>query len=127
MSEQHDSDQRVADFVTVPCVVGLPFLTAREVAGAAGVSLANPDADGPPISAIAWPHNPIIDSQLPKAGALSHRWDSLRVWLRSDHHPEMARQHDSSPPSASGAYAEPEYPTRGINRASDILNSGADP
>ena len=41
--------ERFADRVTVPDVVGLPFHVGRDVAWEAGVSLANPDPDGPPI------------------------------------------------------------------------------
>jgi hypothetical protein len=40
-------DQRAAEFVIVPDVVGERFLSAREMAQAAGLTLANPDPDGP--------------------------------------------------------------------------------
>ena len=46
---------RAADRVTVPDVVGLPFHIGRDVAAEAGVALANPDPDGPPIAALTWP------------------------------------------------------------------------
>jgi len=47
--------ERFADRVTVPDVIGLPFHVGRDVAWEAEVSLANPDPDGPPIGALAWP------------------------------------------------------------------------
>lgn len=49
MPDPLDGDERAADFVIVPDVVGMPFLAARGVASAVGLSLANPDPDGPPI------------------------------------------------------------------------------
>jgi len=94
-----DGDKRAADFVIVPDVVGLSFLAARERAAAAGLSVANPDPDGPPIGALVWPNNPIIQSQHPEPGSMLYRWDSLQVWLRSDFEPDLARNLDDSPPS----------------------------
>jgi len=65
--------------VTVPDVVGLPFHIGRDVAGDAGVTLANPDPDGPPIGALAWPGLYYITSQRPAAGTTLYRWDSVAV------------------------------------------------
>ncbi|MFB2581388.1 hypothetical protein ACEXQD_09055 [Herbiconiux sp. P15] len=70
---------RDAERVTVPPVVGLPFHVGRDVASAAGVTLANPDPDGPPIAALAWPGLYYITSQHPEAGTELHRWDSVAV------------------------------------------------
>ena len=56
--------------MTVPDVVGLPFHVGRDVAWEAGVSLANPDPDGPPIGALAWPGLLYITSQRPAAGTI---------------------------------------------------------
>jgi len=47
--------ERLADRVKVPDVVGLPFHVGRDIAAEAGVTLANPDPDGPPIAALIWP------------------------------------------------------------------------
>ena len=69
--------ERFADQVTVPDVVGLPFHVGREVAGDAGVTLSNPDPDGPPIGALAWPGLYYITSQGPAAGTTLYRWDSV--------------------------------------------------
>jgi len=71
--------ERFADQVTVPDVVGLPFHVGRDVAGDAGVTLANPDPDGPPIGALAWPGLYYITSQSPAAGTTLYRWDSVAV------------------------------------------------
>lgn len=70
---------RAADRVTVPDVVGLPFHIGRDIAEAAGVTLANPDPDGQPISALAWPGLFYITSQRPPAGAEVYRWDSVAI------------------------------------------------
>ena len=68
---------RVAPRVTVPDVVGLPFHVGRDIAADAGVTLANPDPDGPPIGALAWPGLFYITSQSPPAGTELYRWDSV--------------------------------------------------
>ncbi|WP_045279114.1 PASTA domain-containing protein [Microbacterium oxydans] len=70
---------RAADRVTVPNVIGLPFHVGRDLAHDAGVTLANPDPDGPPIGALAWPGLFYITSQQPAAGATLYRWDSVAV------------------------------------------------
>ena len=70
---------RFADRVVVPEVVGLPFHVGRDVALRAGVSLANPDPDGAPIGALAWPGLFYITSQDPAAGTVLYRWDSVAV------------------------------------------------
>ncbi|MCZ9882500.1 PASTA domain-containing protein [Arthrobacter sp. B2a2-09] len=107
-----DDDQRAADFVLVPDVVGERFLKAREIAQAAGLTLANPDPDGPPINELAWRRNSTVQSQFPAPGSVLYRNDSLRVWLRSDLEPDMARKIDSPPPSVDSAHAVPEDPPR---------------
>ncbi|CAH0231136.1 hypothetical protein SRABI76_02755 [Microbacterium oxydans] len=63
----------------MPNVVGLPFHVGRDLARDAGVTLANPDPDGPPIGALAWPGLFYITSQQPTAGATLYRWDSVAV------------------------------------------------
>lgn len=71
--------ERSADRVTVPDVVGFPFHVGRDVASDAGVVLANPDPDGPPIAALTWPGLYYITSQSPAAGSTVYRWDSVVV------------------------------------------------
>jgi hypothetical protein len=71
--------ERFADVVTVPDVVGLPFHVGRDVAIDAGVTLANPDPDGPPIGGLAWPGLFYITSQNPAPGTTVYRWDSVAV------------------------------------------------
>jgi beta-lactam-binding protein with PASTA domain len=102
-----DSVSRAADRVTVPNVVGLTFASGREVAYDAGVTLANPDPDGPPIGALAWPGVFVITSQEPAQGASLHRHDSLLVWLGSDQDFVNVRTNGPRPlPSLTGE-AEP--------------------
>lgn len=62
--------ENIGDDVTVPSVVGLPFHSAREIAATAGVTLANRDADGPPIGALAWQGNYFISQQRPAGGTV---------------------------------------------------------
>lgn len=56
---------------------------ARRVAFAAGVALAQPDPDGPPLGALTWPGVWLITEQHPPAGSQVYRWDSVRVRFRS--------------------------------------------
>lgn len=65
----------------MPDVVGFPFHIGRDIADDAGLTLANPDPDGPPIGAFAWPGLFYITSQQPSAGAEAYRWDSVAVGL----------------------------------------------
>jgi len=119
MPDKAQDDQRAADLVIVPDVVGEHFLHAREIAQAAGLTLANPDPDGPPISSIAWPKNPTIQSQSPAPGSVSYRNDSLRIWLRSDLEPDMARKLETPPPSIDWDHATPERPVQTVELTSD--------
>lgn len=101
--------ERFADRVTVPDVLGLPFHVGRDVAGDAGVSLANPDPDGPPIGALAWPGLFYITSQRPAAGTIVFRWDSVTVevvahgaaesnaWLKRPDAPPADSAHAATP------------------------------
>ena len=73
--------ERFADQVTVPDVVGIPFHVGRDLANDAGVTLANPDPDGPPIAALGWPGLYYITSQSPAAGTTLYRWDSVEVQI----------------------------------------------
>lgn len=102
--------ERFADQVTVPDVVGLPFHVGRDVAGDAGVTLANPDPDGPPIGALAWPGLYYITSQNPAAGTTLYRWDSVAVEIvpygEADSN-AVALPHEIPP--ADNAHAHPQH------------------
>ncbi|MDN3495798.1 hypothetical protein QL996_07660 [Planococcus sp. APC 4015] len=91
---------RVAERVTVPDVVGMPFHVGRDVASAAGVALANPDPDGPPIGALAWPGLFYITSQRPHAGTVLYRWDSVVVEIveHGTAEPNALRGNNEPPP-----------------------------
>ncbi|WP_409047511.1 PASTA domain-containing protein [Microbacterium sp. HA-8] len=101
--------ERMADRVTVPDVVGMPFHIGRDVASAAGVTLANPDPDGPPIGALAWPGLFYITSQQPPAGTDLYRWDSVIIEIVEHGTAESnaLRPNIESPPKDS-AHAAPE-------------------
>lgn len=107
--------ERAADKVTVPDVVGLPFHVGRDIADDAGVTLANPDPDGPPIGALAWPGLFYITSQQPTAGTKVHRWDSVAVEITEHGTAESnATRHDDQPPLKDDEHATPE-PERFMN------------
>ena len=102
--------ERLADRVTVPDVVGLPFHVGRDIAAEAGVTLANPDLDGPPIAALTWPGLFYITSQSPAAGATAYRWDSVAIETT----PQRETDSDAAitppkPPSADDAHASPNW------------------
>lgn len=78
------ADRRRADVVTVPYVVGMTVDDARRLASAAGVVLATPDPDGPPLGALTWPGIWTITHQHPAAGARLYRWDSVAVLYRAE-------------------------------------------
>lgn len=97
--------------VTVPDLVGLPFDAGRDLAMKAGVTLANPDPDGPPIAALAWPGPGLyyITRQNPAPGAQLREWDSVGVEIIK-HGDAPDRELAVLPPSlpADSAYAAPE-------------------
>ncbi|MGV8858365.1 PASTA domain-containing protein [Rhodoglobus sp.] len=72
-------EERRADRVTAPDVVGLPFHVGRDIAAEFGVALASPYPDGPPISGLAWPGLFYITSQNPSPGTELYRDDSVIV------------------------------------------------
>ena len=87
--------------VTVPDLAGLPFHVGRDLAAEAQVALANPDPDGPPIGALAWPGLFYIVRQDPAPGALIHEWDSVRVEVvRHGEGPDREWAEPQVPPSA---------------------------
>lgn len=65
--------------VTVPSVIGLHIRDAEQAAYDAGLKLAQPDPDGPPLAALTWSNDHWITSQTPAPGARLWRWDSLVV------------------------------------------------
>ncbi|WP_204262087.1 PASTA domain-containing protein [Blastococcus saxobsidens] len=71
--------ERAADLVLVPDVVGLELGQANRTAQGAGLALAQPDPDGPPLGALTWPVVHRVVRQRPAPGAVLHRWDSLVV------------------------------------------------
>lgn len=101
--------RRAADRVVVPDVVGLPFHVGRDVASDAGVTLANPDPDGPPIGALAWPGLFYITSQRPDPGSEVYRWDSVAIEVSAHGTAESGASSDSPRPLPSDdARAVPE-------------------
>lgn len=74
-----DADARIV----APDVVGMVVDEARDVAAAAGVTLAQPDPDGPPLAALTWRTGLRVTGQHPAPGASMARWDSLVVTWES--------------------------------------------
>ena len=120
MPDLPNNEKRAAKRVDVPNVVGRHFLNARDMAQSAGVTLANPDPDGPPIGAIVWPNDPIVRKQVPAPGSTLYEHDSLRVWLSSDLEPNLVQNLENPPPSVDSAHASPEKPARTIDLTSNI-------
>ena len=95
--------------VTVPDVVGLPFHVGRDMAAQAGVALANPDPDGPPISGLAWPGLYYIVRQDPAPGTVLHEWDSVAVEVvKHGDSPDREPATSRPTPPADAAHAAPE-------------------
>lgn len=93
----------------MPDVVGIPFHVGRDVATAAGVTLANPDPDGPPIAGLAWPGIFYITSQQPEAGTHVYRWDSVVVEIVEHGTAESGALRAGSPqPPTDASHAVPE-------------------
>lgn len=93
----------------MPDVVGMPFHVGRDAAFAAGVTLANPDPDGAPIGALAWPGLFYITSQHPAAGTDLYRWDSIVVEVVEHGTAESgAPGPDAQHPPADSAHAVPD-------------------
>jgi hypothetical protein len=104
--------ERFAGRVTVPDVVGLPFHVGRDIAAEFGVSLANPDPDGPSIGSLAWPGLFYITSQNPRPGAEVYRWDSVTVEIVGYGEAErgaLRNSPDAPLVDSEHATAEPEY------------------
>ena len=105
-------DRSARRTVTVPDVVGLPFHVGRDVASEAGVTLANPDPDRPPIGALAWPGLYYIVRQEPAPGTQMREWDSVGIEVikhggTPDNEPAVPRP--SPPTDAAHATPEPEH------------------
>ena len=79
------SDPRPTERVVTPDVVGMVVDEAPATAHAAGVVLAQPDPDGPPLSALTWRLPVTVTSQDPAPGTVLRRWESVVVtWSRDE-------------------------------------------
>ncbi|MCC3280476.1 hypothetical protein LJ754_15095 [Arthrobacter sp. zg-Y40] len=104
--------ERMLKRVLVPDVVGLLFHVGRDIADEAGVTLANPDPDGPPIGAIAWPGLFYITWQDPRASFELNQGDSVRVEVVEHGGAQNgALTRDPSGPPALAAHAQTEADT----------------
>ncbi len=104
--------ERIARRVTVPDVVGMQFELGRELAVAAGVKLANPDPDGPPIAGLAWRGLYYISQQSPAPGTVVYEWDSVAVYLvKHGDSPEPSRTSPHPRPPMDAAHAQVESDT----------------
>lgn len=99
----------VRKLVEVPQVVGRPFHVGRDLAEAAGVTLANTDPDGPPIGALAWPGLFYIATQDPPPGASLLEHDSVTITVvRHGETPHASLRPPANPPPVLDAHASPE-------------------
>ena len=88
--------------VLVPDVRGLVVDGARAAARAAGVELAQPDADWPPLAALTWRLPVTVVSQDPPPGTPVRRYASVVVtWSRDGAGVREPRR--PMPPSVTGA------------------------
>lgn len=101
-----------SELYEVPDVIGLPFHVGRDLAEDHGVTFANPDPDGPPISALAWPSLFYIVSQNPPAGTRVTQWSSVGVEIvEHGDESQLTEPHDQPaprPPQRASAEAEDE-------------------
>jgi hypothetical protein len=74
----------MSERLVVPDLVGMPFHEARDLVAVMRVALANPDPDGPPIGALAWPGLFYITTQTPPPGETVRPGDSIRVTVVKD-------------------------------------------
>ena len=97
----------LSDEVVTPDVVGMVADEARRVAQAAGVVLAQPGLDGPPLSGPTWRLPVTVTAQDPSPGTVLRRWESAMAWWSSE----------------EGGVREPRRPLpgalRGANRPGD--------
>ena len=90
----------------VPDVVGLVVDDARSVAGAAGVVLAQPDPDGPPLAALTWRLPVTVATQDPPPGTPVRRYASVVVTWTPDGSPVREPRRSVPPPVAGAEDAE---------------------
>ncbi len=94
---------QAGDDVVAPDVVGLSLADGCRVAGEAGVTLAQPDPDGPPLGALTWPGEYVITGQGLQPGTSMKLWDSLVVsW----------RKVGPTTPDDPAGVREPRHPLR---------------
>jgi hypothetical protein len=92
-------DWRCTDTAVVPRVVGLHIRDAERIAHAAGLKMAQPDPDGPPLAALTWPGDYWITDQTPAAGAQRWGWDPIVVhWTTSPGHAGVREPRRPHPP-----------------------------
>lgn len=109
--------------VTVPSVVDSPFAVAQPAAAAKGVTLTNPDPEGPPIGAIAWGGDCFVVAQESPAGAVVTRHSTLIVEIQ-EHRPDdgVPAHHISTPsPHTHVNDAEP-----GVEQFVNLADNGND-
>ena len=94
-----------ADDVLVPDVRGMVVDDARVVAGLAGVVLAPPDPDGPPLAALTWRLPVVVATQDPPPGRPVRRYSSVVVTWDSDE--SSVREPRRPPPGSMRGAVDP--------------------
>jgi hypothetical protein len=79
-----DGPAELSERVVTPDVVDLLVDDARRLAQAAGVVLAQPDPDGPPLAALTWQLPVTVTSQDPPPGTVVDQWESVVVTWSPD-------------------------------------------
>lgn len=102
---------RLTDAVTVPNVVGMHISEASDIAHTAGLKLAQPDPDGPPLAALTWPGDFWITAQHSPPGTQLWRWDALVVeWTGAHGGPDPAGVREPRRPSPTHGWGAAELP-----------------
>jgi hypothetical protein len=101
---------------------------ARRIAHDAGVVLAQPDPDGPPLAALTWPREYIVTSQEPQAGAHLWRWDSVVVtWSALDRgDPAGVREPRRPSPGSNDAAAALTEPAKTMPEITSTVDAAPD-
>lgn len=114
-----DRPLQVGDHVVAPDVVGLSLADGRRVAGEAGVALAQPDPDGPPLGALTWPGEYVITGQVLRPGTSMKLWDSLVVSWR-----EVVLPGTPGDPAGVREPRHPRRPHGGLAAEAQLPNLG---
>lgn len=93
---------RAPDRVAVPDLVSMPFRVGRDVASTAGVVRADPDPDGPPLGALAWPELPRQNTTARRSLSTATLVLTLGLAVTACTNGDHATEQRASPSAATG-------------------------